>query len=710
MAEQVVNRFAAQATATGEPLVNRFAEKPVDYSKIGEFDGKEATEGQQWKLALGYLTTPNVDARADIIRKVLPGARIEKDPNNGRSVVSYKGEVGYIDKPGVTMGGVMDSAAQILKYIPAGKLAGMGGNLLARMGLAGGSAAATSVVEDLAAIPQGSEQGIDVERAATTGIASTAGQAAGELVIAPAAGWISRKGQDVWRALRGTPQAVQNGTLTDVGRRLAQQAGLDPDQLTPELAGQLESAARQATSAGLPDEQLPAAIERQALSQRFRVPLTRGEVTDDYAQQSLEENLRRMDVTTRAGNIMRTAEQESAARLRGASGDSGFGLLERQVAGSAPADVAQAGQAVIGTTQASGTAAQGAYQGAYRTARQLGASLDARNYRQFLTQSEQILKDTVDYDPNLYPQTAKIIDNLRSRLVFMEASGREAPRKIPLAKLENLRKIINAQWKSADATDRMGLDVLRNQFDEMVNGALDAGRISGDDAAVAAWRDGRQLYSRFQQLYGVDRQAGQGEQFAGREIRNWLRSDNTTGEEVIRKAVQNRALTQRILQINGEDSPAHQALKQGALEYVFRPALKGEGISPRLIVSSYDRWFRGSGREQMEAIFSPADRQAINEFVRLARAKIPQEGVVNYSNTANNLVKGAQQLLSRLGIASAATGNIETAAALGAANAITKGVRGGQAARAVRGLTPQLKSAGAVAVSGGVTDENAGND
>lgn len=294
--------------------------------------------------------------------------------------------------------------------------------------------------------------------------------------------------------------------------------------------------------------------------------------------------------------------------------------------------------------------------------------------------------------------------------MFMEASGREAPRKIPLAKLENLRKIINAQWKSADATDRMGLDVLRNQFDEMVNGALDAGRISGDDAAVAAWRDGRQLYSRFQQLYGVDRQAGQGEQFAGREIRNWLRSDNTTGEEVIRKAVQNRALTQRILQINGEDSPAHQALKQGALEYVFRPALKGEGISPRLIVSSYDRWFRGSGREQMEAIFSPADRQAINEFVRLARAKIPQEGVVNYSNTANNLVKGAQQLLSRLGIASAATGNIETAAALGAANAITKGVRGGQAARAVRGLTPQLKSAGAVAVSGGVTDENAGND
>jgi hypothetical protein len=709
MPEQIVNRFAAEATPQGEPVVNRFAEAPIDYSKLGEFDAKKATEGQQWRLALGYLTTPNADARADIIRKVLPGARIENDPNNGRPIVSYKGEVGYIDKPGITMGGVMDSLAQVGKYIPAGRLAGVGANLLTRMGLAGAGAAATSVAEDVAAIPQGSEQGVSVEKAAATGIAGSVGQAAGELVIAPTVNWLTQRGAQVWQALRGQPAAVQNGTLTQVGRRLAQEAGLDPDQMTPQLARELESAATRATAAGLPDEQLPTAIDRQALSQRFRVPLTRGEVTDDYAQQSLEENLRRMDITTRAGTLMRTAEQESAARLRGAGGESGFGLLQRQLTGSAD-DVAASGQSVVGATQQRATMARESYQGAYRSARDLGASLDARNYRQFLTQAETTLKDTVDYDPNLYPQTAKMIDNLRSRLVFMEEAGREAPRKIPLAKLENLRKIINAQWKSADATDRMGLDVLRNQFDEMVNGALDSGRISGDDAAVQAWRSGRQLFQRFQQLYGVDKQAGQGEQFAGREVRNWLRSDNVTGEEVIRKAVTNRALTQRILQINGQDSPAHQALKQGTLEYVFRPALRGEGISPRLVVSSYERWFRGSGREQMEAIYSPAERQAIAEFVRLARAKIPQEGVVNYSNTANNLVKGAQQLLSRLGIGAAATGNIETAAALGAANAISRGVKGGQAARAVQGLVPRPTALGASAIAAGVADEKAADD
>jgi hypothetical protein len=707
---EFVDRFDDPVSSDGQPIVDRFDEKPIDYSKIGEFDAKTATQGQQWRLAFGYLTTPSEKSRADIIRKVLPGSRIDKDPNNGRMIVSYKGEVGYIDKPGVTMSGVMDSFAQVAKYLPAGKLASLGGNLATRIGLAAAGGTATSVAEDLAAIPQGSEQGIDVEKAAATGIASGAGQAAGELVIAPAINWLSQRGSQVWQAIRNQPGTVQNGQLTEAGRKLAQQAGLDPDQMTAELARQLETAAKRATAAGLPDEQLGTATERQALSQRFRVPLTRGELTDDYGQQSLEENLRKMDITTRAGEIMRTADRESAAALRGTTGESGFGLLERQIAGQAPADAAQSGQAVIASTRAQGAAAKSAYKGQYKTARELGASLDARNYRQFLGEAENVLKDSVDYDPNLYPQTAKMIENLRGRLVFMEEAGREAPRKVPLAKLENLRKIINAQWKSADATDRMGLDVLRNQFDEMVDGALQSGRIVGDEAAVAAWKDGRQLFNRFQQLYGVNREAGQAEQFAGREVRNWLKSDNVTGEDVIRKAVQNKALTQRILQINGEESPAHQALKQGTIEYVFRPALKGDSISPRLIVSSYERWFEKGGKEQMGAIFSEADRKAIKEFVQLARAKIPQEGVVNFSNTGNVLVKGAQQLLSRLGIMGAASGNIETAAALGAANMVTRGVRGGQATRAVQGLVPRPTALGAAAVGGSVTDEYAGND
>jgi hypothetical protein len=705
-----VNRFAMEAAPSGEPIVNRFTEPPIDFSKIGEFDAKHASEGQQWKLALGYLTTPSTKARADIIRKVLPGASIQLDPNNGREVVSYKGEVGYIDKPGVTFQGIVNTAGQILKYLPVGKAAGAGGSLLTRSLIAGGAAALTSAAEDAAAIPQGSEQGISPEKALTTGAIAGVAQPVGELVIQPGIGWLTQRGVHAWRAIRGTPQAATpDGTLTGLGRRLAEEAGLDPDQITPQLADELERAARQATAAALPDEQIPGATTRQALSQRFRTPMTRGELTQDYRQQSLEENLRRMDVTTRAGQIMRDAEGQSAQALRGATGESGFGLLRREVGGTTATDVADAGQQVISATQAQAAAARGAYQGAYRTAREAGASLDARAYKGFLQDTETVLKDAVDYDPNLYPQTAKMLENLRGRLVFMEETGRSAPRQIPLAKLENIRKIINAQWKSADATDRMGLDILRNQFDEMVNGALDAGRVRGPAESVDAWRAGRALYQRFQELYSANPRAGQAEQTAGRTVADWLRSGNATGEDAIRKAVQSPALTRRILGINGADSPAHAALKQGALEYVFRPALKNEGISPRLVVSQYDRWFRGSGREQMEAIFSARERAAIGEFAQLARAKVPMEGVVNYSNTGNVLVKSAQQLLQRLGVLSAATGHVEVAGALGAANALQRAAATNQARGAVRGLVPADRVTPAI-VSGasGVTSSRSG--
>lgn len=680
-----------ETTPTGAPIVNPFAEALPDYSKLGEFGATKASLGQQAKIVAAYVTTSDVEARADILRNVLPGLTITSDPE-GRPIASYKGETGYIDKPGVTLGGIADSVLQVFKYLPAAKAAALGGNLATRTLIAGGAAAATSAAEDLAAIPQGSEQGVNPEKAAITGAAAAVAQPVSELVIAPAVGWLARKGVAVWQAIRGTPQAVKaDGTLTGIGRKLAEKAGLDPDQITPDLVRELESAATRATKAGVPDEQLPTAIERQALSQRFKVPLTKGEITDDYAQQSLEENLKRMDVTTRAGQTMRAAEKDAAGKLRGDTGESGFGLLRQQIAPKAGGDVSEAGQVVMERTRESASAAKRAYQGAYQSARESGAALDVRNFRDFLRNTEGALKESIDYDAMLFPKTAQQLEHLKGMESWFVGMGRESPRKLSLAKLENTRKVLNAAWKSADASDRLGLSVLKNQFDEMINGAVESGRIIGDPKAIQAFQAGRKLFSRYQELFAPNKEAGLAEQAAGRAVKNWLKSDAATGEDVIRQAVQNRALTKRIIDVNGLGSEAHTALKQGALEYIFRPALRNETVSPRLFVSQYERWFKGAGKEQMKAIFTEKDRAAIGEFVRLARAKIPQTGVVNTSNTANVFSKALQQLGQKLGIIGAATGHMETAAALGAVNAISNRVSGAQAKSAVRGLVPTTR-------------------
>lgn len=693
---------AGKPAATKPALADPFDESKPDFSKIGEFDAKGATEGQKWMLALGYLTTPNEQARADIIRKRLPGAMIETDPNNGRTVVTYKGETGYIDAPGVSLAGVLDSLAQVGKYLPSGKIASLGANIWARIGLAAVAGGATSIAEDVAAIPQGSEQGVNVEKAAITAAASGIGQGVGEKVVAPVAGWLSAKGRDAYRQLTGSAGTLNpDGTLNQTGRALAQKLGLNPDEVTPNLAKQLRSSADIALSAGREagDDPGEAAV-RLALSKRFNVPITKGEASQDYAQQSLEENLKRMDVTTTAGQLMRDAETQSAAKLRGNDGSSGFGMLNREVSGARATDVSDAGQIILADTKAAGAAAKAAATNQYTTAKQLGASLDPAALRAFPAQAETTLKSSLAYDAKLYPKTADALNYIKETAARVnDADG------ITLTELENTSKLINRLSRSADVNDQAGLGVLRDQFGQMVDSALAAGKIKGNQNSVEAWKAGRALYGRFQSLFGVDKQAGNAEKAAGSQIKNWLKSENVTGEEVISKAVQNKALTDRILQIHGTDSPAHMALKQGALEYVFRPALKNEGISPRLIASQYDRYFTGKAKEQMNAIFSSADRKAIREFVGLAKTKIPAEGVVNYSNSGNVVVKATQQLLERLGLISAVSGNIETAVALGAANAIGKGAKAGAARSAIGGLVPKTDSALPAAVSGGIASE-----
>lgn len=697
---EVVDPFDNEASASGEPMADPFDAPPPDFSKVGEFEAEHASEGQKWRIALGYLTTPDARARADIIRKVLPGATVQDDPNNGRPVISYKGETGYIDKPGVTLGGILDSIAQVGKFIPAGKFAAGGANILTQVGRAGLAGAATSVAEDAGAMAQGSEQGINPEKAAIATVASAAGQALSK-PIGAGLGWLTDKGQQAWKLIRRNPMAVRgDGTLTPLGRRWAASAGLDPDQITPQLVRELEGAAEQATKAGAGGNKQ--AVAKQALANRFKVPLTKGELTGDYEQQSLEEGLKRMDVSTKAGRLMREHEQQAAAAMRGESGESGFGLLRREV-GKPATDVSDAGHQVLDATKNVAAADKAAYRAQYTTAREAGAELDPRAYTRFLDDAEANLKTAIEYDKELYPQTEKVLKVLRSRAD--EAASPEGWKNIPLARLENLRRLINDEWKSANSTERRALDVLRNQFDEMVNGAIDSGRVVGNQAAVKAWRAGRDLFSRFQKLYAPNPRAGQAEQRAGRTVENWLKSDEVTGEQVIREAVTNKALTSRIISINGVDSPAHVALKQGALEFVFRPALKNDTISPRAIVTQFERYFKGQNSEQMRAIFSPKDIKAIREFVELAKSKIPLRGVENFSNSGNVLAKTMQQLGSRLGLI-ASVGNFETAAALGAMNAASGMRATSQAKEAVRGLVPTNRiAAPSVAIAGGGSHE-----
>lgn len=154
------------------------------------FQAEGARTGDQLRIAAGFLLNTDPEARRDIIRNTLgEEASFEKD-EEGRDIVTYRGEKAYINRPGFGMDDATQLAFEFLKFAPAAKFARyVGGPALSMFGRAGPSslraaiggapaAMLTQGASDIASEQFGSEQGVDPLGVMAAG----AGAAGGELI------------------------------------------------------------------------------------------------------------------------------------------------------------------------------------------------------------------------------------------------------------------------------------------------------------------------------------------------------------------------------------------------------------------------------------------------------------------------------------------------------------------------------------------------
>lgn len=663
----------------------------ASFDGLGEFSAKAAPESAKWKIAAGFFTTPNEQARVDIIRKNLPEATFEQDPS-GRSVVNYKGERGYINKPGFSARDALDIASGVVKFLPAGKFATAGGTLTSQVLRAGGGALATSVAEDFVAIPQGSEQGIDIPRAVVSVAGAMAGQAATP--------WLMRGTRAIKNALRPRPVNV---TVNNPALFSQQQVAGASDAMRRKMG----AAAQDATSFGLGADDAARVAERQALLSRFGISGTRGQITDDFAQQSLEDSLRNADVSTAAGNIMRQFDDAQRAAVSGESGASGFGMLRREIGGrtqfAAPED---AGAVVAGTVKDKAASLKGQVRSAYGTAKAAEAGVRQSEVRTLAGEVENVLRNEFIYDPSLQPRTAVLVEQLR-KIDTAISTGELGRKAIPIQRIENIRKLISRTARDPSLTldDAAAAKVVRDQFDAWADRLAEAGKLTGDPKALDAFKLAREFRREYGALFEAPRgqNVGPRDQAAGQFIEGLVKDSSPQGVAVVRRAIGDPAATQRLLNIVGENSPEHLALKQGSLLEVFGGAIKGGEISPRRFVSLYEQRFAGSQKGAMAVIFNEGDRKAITEFYRAMKVLIPREGTFNPPKTSYKLAHMTQQLMQRLGLgASIATGNPAAAIAVEGAGIIGNSAKTNQAREAVMGLRRLPRVSGAPAVGAAV--------
>lgn len=171
----------------------------------GTFQAKDATAGQQIRLAAGYFLNSSPEARKDMIQSILGDAATFETDSQGNVIVNYGGERGYINKPGMDSQDAIDLVSDMVKFAPAARFASfIGGPAMAvfgrgvsslRAALAGGAAAgATQATSEYASGALGSEQGVDPLSVAGASVGAAGGELAGGLLSRLAARFAPRSG------------------------------------------------------------------------------------------------------------------------------------------------------------------------------------------------------------------------------------------------------------------------------------------------------------------------------------------------------------------------------------------------------------------------------------------------------------------------------------------------------------------------------------
>ena len=131
--------------------------------------------------------TPDPKAQLDILKKNIPGLESKTD-KFGNIMLKSPGmtDWSYLNKPGASGRDVDELATGTLATLFLSRLFGAGKTIPGRVVWGGAAAGAGSVTQDLAAMAQGSEQGIDAERAAvSTGVGGVLGPVLGTKTAEP---------------------------------------------------------------------------------------------------------------------------------------------------------------------------------------------------------------------------------------------------------------------------------------------------------------------------------------------------------------------------------------------------------------------------------------------------------------------------------------------------------------------------------------------
>ncbi|NIA67913.1 hypothetical protein HBA54_04845 [Pelagibius litoralis] len=453
--------------------------------------GKQYPLDQRAKMETvvsGLALARDPQGQINIIREQFPEARFSED-RFGNPIVRIGDERFYVNRSGfsgqdarglIAEGGILAGTMN-----PAARAGGVVAGGIGRLTGAGAGGFAGSVVQDLAARGAGSGQQVDLGRAAMTG-ATGMGFEGALMALQRIPGL---------RAVFGSPALYRQGSgLTDRGRNILRDSGINPDEISPAMADQLSAIARQT------DDVAAAARQAEAQTLPNPVSLTGAQAARNPTAMALEGEAKKGVLGQEAQSLLLDTQAQQQAALRG-----NIPAIQSRLSGG-QAQVAQPGQGAAGVQDSLVAQREAARRGvdqAYDTARAASETAPAFFGGQAVSDLGRTMRQAVQsYDPQQFANMANLLksfDQITKAAPGTRVSG------VNLNALEAWRRrATTSAGGAASKQEAAGIRAMIRQYDDALEGQLKDALLSGDEATIQLWKTARSARSRFGQIFEQD--------------------------------------------------------------------------------------------------------------------------------------------------------------------------------------------------------------
>lgn len=320
-------------------------------------------------------------------------------------------------------------------------------------------------------------------------------------------------------------------------------------------------------------------------------------------------------IADRARTVADQARQAEAAALR-----QGVGALQGVRGGQPPIDATAAGEeAAAGIRQAAAQSKAG-YQASYEAAGQAPGTFAPNSFNTLGKGVAQGLQARgVEIDPQLTPAAQRGLNML----------GAVPPAERTMKDVEQLRKrlVANYQLAKSNPTDARAARAVIGEFEDQVERRMDGGLFSGDEGALAAYKEARAKFAQHRQTFAspddvgrmmqriVERNAQPG------EVANFLYGSASLPGNNGRA----ERAAEHVRGVLGADSPAWKGVQQGLISRVL-----GNDADPAKMAGRVEAVLNGPGRNLAGKVLDAGQVDGLRSFqkaiqtARSSRTAIPE--------------------------------------------------------------------------------------